>query len=183
MAGEDFKIEDRFSRSRGLFPYVVGIIGLVVVVVIVMILTGKGLSHLPFGEYFAVHAPTAPNGTEALSLQSLKHTTDEKTTLSIEGTVMNRTDRKISGLVAVIAVTDRFTLPVATVNVPIEPTDLEPMKIGTFNTTVMLGENGLGTYNLQFRLPNEGPFVPHKDDRPPEPIGEPEAQPIPLPVK
>jgi hypothetical protein len=37
----------------------------------------------------------------------------------------------------------------------------------------MLGEHGLGSYSVLFRLPDEGPFVPHKDERPLEPTLEP----------
>lgn len=173
MPGEEFKLEDRFSRSRGLFPYVAGILGVVVVAVLVMITTGYGLQYLPFGEYFATRAPEAADGSEALSLQMLKTTTDEKTTLTVEGEVKNRTERAISGLQAVITVNDRFTLLFQTVNVPVDPVELAPGAIGKFQTTIMLGENGLGAYSVVFRLPNEGPFVPHKDERPPELPGEP----------
>jgi hypothetical protein len=169
MAGEEFKIENRFSSARGLFPYVAGALGLLVLVILVIIVTGVGLRFLgPFGEFFAVHAPTAPDGSEALSLQTLTHMTDETTTLSVEGTVMNRTDETISGLLAVIKVNDKFTLPVQTVNVPVDPPELAPKATGTFRATIMLGENGLGAYSVDFRLPDDGPFVPHKDERPPE---------------
>jgi hypothetical protein len=168
MANDEIKLETRFSRSRGLFPYVAGIVGIAVLAVIVMVATGVGLDFLPYGEYFAVHAPTAPDGSPALSLVMLHHADDEKS-LSVDGIVMNRTDSAITGLVAVISVTDRFTLPAQTVNVPVDPVELSPKGMGTFQTTVPLGENGLGGYSVQFRLPDEGPFVPHKDDRPPEP--------------
>ena len=168
MADDDIKFETRFSRSRGLFPYVAGILGAAVAVLAFMYLTGIGRDRLPYSEYFAVRAPTAADGSEALSLQTLKTTSDDKM-VSIEGALTNRTDSPISGLVAVIAVTDKFTLPVQTVNAPIDPIDLGPKATGMFRTTVTLGENGLGGYTINFRLPNDGPFVPHKDERPPEP--------------
>ena len=175
MAGDDvkdeIKLETRFSRSRGLFPYVAGILGLAALAVIVMIITGVGLDHLPYGKYFAARAPTAPDGSPALSLTALHHK-EEDTTLMVEGVVMNRTDATISGLVAVIAVTDRFTLPAQTVNIPVEPAELASKGTGTFQTSVTLGENGLGGFTINFRLPDDGPFVPHKDERPPEPPGE-----------
>jgi hypothetical protein len=158
-----------------MFPYVAGILGIAVVVLAFMYLTGIGRDRLPYSEYFAVHAPTAADGSEALSLQSLKTTNDDKI-VSIEGTVMNRTDAPISGLLVVIAVTDKFTLPVQTVNAPIDPVDLGPKETGTFHTMVPLGENGLGGYTVNFRLPDDGPFVPHKDERPDRPP-EPEPQP------
>src|SRR5262245_11318399 len=168
MADDDIKFETRFSRSRGLFPYVAGILGAAVVVLLFMYVTGIGRDRLPYSELFAVHAPTAADGSEALSLQTLNTMSDDKM-VSIDGTVMNRTDAPISGLLAVIAVTDKFTLPVQSVNVPVDPVDLGPKATGMFHTTVPLGENGLGGYTINFRLPDDGPFVPHKDERPPEP--------------
>lgn len=162
---EEIKFETRFSRSRGVFPYVLGIVGLSVAVVLFMIVTGIGRDALPYSEYFETRAPVAADGSEALSLQALAQEDDAKM-VSIEGTVMNRTESAISGLVAVIAVTDKFTLPVQTVNVPIDPVDLAPNSTGVFRTTIPLGENGFGGYTLNFRLPDDGPFVPHKDERP-----------------
>jgi len=176
---DDLQFETRFSKSRGLFPYVLGAIGLVVVVVLFMIITGIGRDRLPFAELFAVHAPTAADGSQAISLQDLKQAQTE-TSLSIEGTVANRTDRVISGLIAVITVNDRFTLPSQTVNVPLNPPDLQPKGTATFQTMITLDEKGLGGYNLQFRLPNEGPFVPHLDERPAE---EPKDPSEPKPTK
>jgi hypothetical protein len=174
---DEINFETRFSKSRGLFPYVAGAFGLAVLIVIGMIITGIGRDRLPYADYFfAVRAPAAADGSEALSLQTLSQQETEKT-VSIEGTVVNRTDKTISGLVAVIAVNDRFTLPVQTVSVPINPTDLPAMGSGAFQTTIPLGENGLGGYNLQFRLGDDGPFVPHRDERPPEPPKEPPPQP------
>jgi hypothetical protein len=155
-----------------MFRYVAGILGAAVVVLAFMYLTGIGRNRLPYGEYFAVRAPTAADGSEALSLQSLKTMSDDKM-VSIEGKVMNRTDAPISGLLAVISVTDKFTLPVQTVNASIDPVDLGPKETGTFQTMVPLGENGLGGYTINFRLPDDGPFVPHLDERPPEPEPQP----------
>jgi hypothetical protein len=169
MAGEDFKLENRFSSSRGIFPYVVGALGVGVVVVLFMIITGIGRNRLPYSDYFfAVRAPEAADGSEALSLQSLTYKDNGKT-VEIAGSIMNRTENPISGLLAVLAVTDKYTLPVETVSVPVEPSKLDPMGMGTFQTTVTLAEHGFGGYSLQFKLPDNGPFVPHKDERPPEP--------------
>ena len=166
MAGEDFNLETRFSRARGIFPYVAGTLGLALAVVVFMYLTGIGRDALPYSEYFEVRAPEGPDGSEALSLQTLTHMTDEKTTLSIEGTLLNRTDATISGLQAVISVTDRFTLPLQTLNVPVDPVELPANGMGVFRTTVTLDEKGLGGFTINFRLPDDGPLVPHKDDRP-----------------
>jgi hypothetical protein len=168
MADDDIKFETRFSRSRGLFPYVAGLLGAAVLVLAFMYVTGIGRDRLPYSEYFAVRAPSAADGSEALSLETLKTVSDDKM-VSIDGTVTNRTEAPISGLVAVIAVNDTFSLPVQTVNAPVDPADLGPKATGMFHAMVPLGEHGLGNYTINFRLPNEGPFVPHKDDRPAEP--------------
>jgi hypothetical protein len=166
---EEFKIDTRFSSSRGIFPYLVGILGVGVVVVLFMLVTGIGRDRLPYSDFFfAVRVPQAKDGSEALSLAMLSYKETDKT-VEITGEVANRTEAPIKGLLAVIAVTDKFTLPVQTVEIPIAPVDLAPEAMGTFQTTVMLGEHGFGGYSIQFRLPDNGPFVPHRDDRAPEP--------------
>jgi hypothetical protein len=176
MADDDnIKFETRFSQSRGLFPYIAGTLGIIAVVLAFMYLTGIGRDRLPYSEYFVVRAPTAADGSEALSLQTLKAMDDAKM-VSIEGTVVNRTDAPISGLIAVIAVTDKFTLPVETVNAPVDPVELGPKATGMFHVTVALGENGLGGFSINFRLPDDGPFVPHKDERPLEPEPQPPSE-------
>ncbi|HET9943600.1 MAG TPA: hypothetical protein VFR05_09680 [Terriglobia bacterium] len=170
MSREDFNLETRFSRTRGVFPYIAGLLGLVLVVLIFMYATGIGREMLPYSEFFERRAPTAPDGSEALSLKELNQKTDEKTTLSIEGMVLNRTDDTISGLQAVITVTDKFTFPLQTLNVPVEPVELPANGMGVFRTTVALDDKGLGGYSVNFRLPDEGPFVPHLDERTVEPV-------------
>ena len=168
MAGEDFKLENRFSSSRGLFPYVVGALGVAVAVVLFMIVTGIGRDRLPFSDYFfAIRAPEAADGSEGLSLMEAKFMEDGKMVM-ITGSVGNRTEKPISGLLAVIDVMDKYTLPVQSVNVPIEPAVLAPKATGTFQTTVPLAEHGFGGFSVRFRLPEPGPFVPHKDERPPD---------------
>ena len=167
LMADDFNLETRFSRSRGLFSYIALALGLGLLVLVVMVVSGK-FDYLPYSEYFAVRAPAAADGTEALALLSLDEKEDQKT-VTISGTLMNRTESPISGLVAVITVTDNFTLPVQTVNVPVEPAELDPKATGMFQTTVTVGETGFGGYSIDFRLPNDGPFVPHKDERPADP--------------
>ena len=65
MADDDIKFETRFSRSRGLFPYVAGILGVTVVVLAFMYLTGIGRDRLPYSDYFKVRAPSAADGSES----------------------------------------------------------------------------------------------------------------------
>src|SRR6185503_14337569 len=113
---DEFKIETRFSNSRGVFPYILGILGIGLVVVLFMIVTGIGRDRLPYSDYFfAVRAPEAKDGSEALSLRALSYKEADKTVV-IAGEVANRTEKPIKGLLAVIAVADKFTLPVETVD-------------------------------------------------------------------
>jgi len=167
MAGEQFELETRFSRSKGLFPYVLGALGLGVLILLFMIVTGIGRDHLPFSEVFAVHAPSAADGSEALSLMTNTHeeSADGKS-LSVEGTVVNRTEKTISGLMAEIVIIDKYTLPAETQKVPVEPADLAAKATGSFHANFTIGEKGLGSYSVQFRLANDGPYVPHKDETP-----------------
>jgi len=173
MADKDLKFETRFSRSSGWGPVVAGIIGLLIIVGIVLTMT-TGLADrlLPMQDsYLDVLVPSAPDGSEALSLRSLTQKSD-KTSLAVEGTVANRTDAPITGLSAVIEFKDKYTLPFQTITVAVEPSPLDRGAVGAFRATAMAGANGLGGYSLQFRLPDEGPFVPHKDERPVEPTLE-----------
>jgi hypothetical protein len=126
------------------------------------------VEYLPYSEYLAERAPAAADGSEALSLLSLSEKQEGKT-VTIAGSVMNRTESPISDLMAVIKVTDNFTLPVATVNSPVDPAELGAKSMGTFQTSVTLGDHGFGGYSIDFRLRDDGPFVPHKDERPVEP--------------
>jgi hypothetical protein len=122
-------------------------------------------------QYLDVLVPTVADGSPPLSLQTLTQKADDKT-LTVEGTVMNRTDSTITGLLAVVQVKDKFTLPGPSLEVAVEPAELASKATGKFQATITLGENGLSGYDLQFKLPDDGPFVPHKDDHPLEPAPE-----------
>jgi hypothetical protein len=173
MAGDDLKLESRFSDSRGSFPYIAAAFAALAIVGIVIVTTTDVASKLlPMNDaYRDVLVPTTADGSMPLSLQTLNQKADSKT-LTVEGTVMNRTESTIKGLLAVVQVKDRFTLPGPTVEVPIEPAELASKAIGKFQTTITLGDNGLSGYDVQFKLPNDGPFVPHKDEHPLEPVPE-----------
>jgi hypothetical protein len=172
---EDLKLETRFSNPSAAAKYLVaglaiaGILGIIIVTT-----TDVASTLLPMDEdYRNVFVPTMPDGSHPLSLKSLQYKEDPKArTLTLEGTVMNRTDAPISGLLAVVHVKDRFTLVAQTVEVPVDPAELESQDTGKFQTVVTYGENSLGGFDLQFKLPNDGPFVPNMDERPPEPTLE-----------
>lgn len=174
---EDLKLETRFSNPSTSAKYIVaglaiaGILGIVIVTT-----TDVASTLLPMDEnYRNVLIPTMPDGSHPLSLKSLQYKEDSKArTLTLDGTVMNRTDATISGLLAVVQVKDRFTLVAQTVEVPVDPVELKSQDTGKFQTVVTYGENSLGGFDLQFKLPNEGPFVPNMDERTPEPVLTPE---------
>jgi hypothetical protein len=167
MAGEDLKLDTRFSDSRGAFPYIAAAFAVLALVAIVVIATTDVAARLlpTDPRYVDVLVPTVADGSPPLSLQTLNQKVDGKT-LAVDGTVINRTDSTLTGLLAVVQVRDKFTLPGQTVEVPVEPAELESKATGKFQTIVTIGENGVGGYDIQFKLPNDGPFVPHKDDHP-----------------
>jgi hypothetical protein len=173
MGEPNLKLETSFSSSRGAFPYIAVAVAVLVIAGIVAVMTTDVAARLlPMNpQYVNVLVPAAADGSAPLSLQTLTQKTDNKT-LTIDGSVMNRTDSTITGLLAVVQVKDKYTLPGETVEVPVEPAALESQATGTFHTVIAIGEKGLAGYDIQFKLPNDGPFVPHKDNHPLEPTPE-----------
>jgi hypothetical protein len=171
MAGDDFKLETSFSNSRGSFPYIAVAFAVLAIAGIVFVTTTDIAARLlPMdAQYLGVLIPTVADGSPPLSLQTLTQKSDDKT-LTVDGTVMNRTESTITGLLAVIQVKDKFTLAGPSLEVAVEPAELASNASGKFHATIMLGENGLSGYDIQFKLPDDGPFVPHKDDHPIEPV-------------
>jgi hypothetical protein len=167
---EDLKLETRFSNPSASTKYIVAALAIAGILgIIIVMTTDVANTLLPMDEnYRNVLVPTAADGSHALSYKE-----DPKArTLTLEGTVMNRTDATISGLLAVVGVKNRFSLVDQTVEVPVDPAELNAQAIGKFQTVVTYGENNLGGFDLQFKLPNDGPFVPNLDERPPEPALE-----------
>ena len=107
--------------------------------------------------------PIASDGKEPLGLTSLEHDIKDAAA-SVHGTVQNRTDYAISGVVAVIDFQDTTSRFGQTVEIPVEPAELGPKQDGTFMANVTLQQKVAG-YIIKFRLA-DGPFLPHKDDRP-----------------
>lgn len=173
MAGDDLKLDTRFSDSRGSFPYIAAAFAALAIVGIVIVSTTDVASKLlPMdAAYVNVLIPTTADGSLPLSLQTLNQKADDKT-LTVDGTVVNRTESTIMGLLAVVQLKDKFTLSGPTVEVPVEPAELASKATGKFQVSITLGEKGLSGYDVQFKLPNDGPFVPHKDEHPVEPVPE-----------
>jgi hypothetical protein len=112
-------------------------------------------------QYLQVLVPQAPDGKEPLALKTLDNST-EGNTLSVTGTIQNRTDFPISGLLAVLSAQDvRYNRQ--TTSAPLTPGDIPSGGTGTFQVSITLPDQP-GQYSVEFRIP-DGPAVPHHDDR------------------
>ena len=78
---------------------------------------------------------------------------------------MNRADRPVSNIIAVVEIQDTTGRFPQTKEVPVMPAELPPQATGTFTAMATLQENP-GAYLVKFRF-EDGPFIPHKDDRGP----------------
>ncbi len=164
---DDFRMDLTFSgKDRNYARPVAMVAGVAAVIFIIATMTTSVSSKiLPMSdEYLLVLVPVAADGAEPLALKSLDQQLDEKT-ISVSGTVMNRADRVVSNLIAVIEMRDTTGRFPQTIQAPVQPVDLAPQATGTFMAKATLQEKP-GAYGITFRLA-DGPFVPHKDDRGP----------------
>ncbi len=146
-------------------PVGIGVAAASIIFIIATMSTSLAARILPMSnDYLQVMIPPAPDGAEPLGLRSLTHEISEKT-ISVSGTVMNRADRPVSGILAVIEMQDTTGRFPQTAEVPVTPEELAPQAIGTFMAMATLQEKP-GGYLLKFRFA-DGPFIPHKDDRGP----------------
>lgn len=131
---------------------------------IVLTMTTSLTSHLlPMNdEYLQVLVPVAADGNEPLGLKSLEHDINENS-ISVHGTVQNRTDYSVTGIMAVVEMQDTTGRFAQTVEVPLDPPDLAAQQTGSFMASATLQQKVAG-YLVKFKLAN-GPFLPHKDDR------------------
>ena len=119
--------DSNYAQWVALGAAVVGI-----VFIILTMTTNVAAEFLPMSDdYLQVMIPVAPDGGEPLSLTSLKHELDGKM-ISVGGSVMNRADQPISGLVAVVELLDTTGRFPQTHEIPVMPTDLAPQATGTF---------------------------------------------------
>ncbi len=164
---DDFRVDLTFSGRDKNYARPVGI-GVAVVLILFMAVTmttNVAAFLLPMDDqYLQILVPVAADGTEALSLTSLSQQIQDKT-MSVTGTVANRTDYPISGVVAVVEMQDTTGRFPQTIEAPVDPAELPSKGAGTFMAMATLQEKPAG-YLVKFRLA-DGPFVPHKDDRAP----------------
>jgi hypothetical protein len=164
---EDFQIHLTFTGRDSEYPrwIAIGVAIAGIIFIISTMTTNVAAKILPMtDDYLQAMVPVAPDGGEPLSLTALTHDLQDKT-ISVSGSVMNRADRPISGLVAVIELLDTTGRFPQTHEITVMPPDLPPMATGTFMVTATLQENP-GGYIVKFRF-EDGPFIPHKDERGP----------------
>lgn len=156
-----------------------------VIFILATMTTSLAARLLPMSDqYLQVLVPQAPDGKEPLSLKTLDHNIDG-TTLTVTGSVQNRTDFPVSGLLAVLTAQDvNYTRQTA--SVPLSPAQIPSGGTGNFQITMNL-PNQPGQYSVEFQVP-DGPMVPHRDDRAssygvPQPEAQPQIKVTPIPPK
>lgn len=162
---DDFHVDLTFSGQEKDYARPIGIIVAIAAIVFIVATMTTNVSSkiLPMSdEYLQVLAPIAPDGKEPLSLKTLEHEITEKT-ITIRGSVGNRTDFTITNLAAVVEMQDTTGRFAETRDVPVQPAELPAQGTGTFEVTATLQEKPAG-YLVKFRLA-DGPLIPHKDDR------------------
>jgi len=167
MAEQEFKLDTRFSdRPKAYVRPLAALVAVAgIALIILSVTTGLSSRLLPMEDkYLNDLVPQAPDGAEPLSLKSLQHQATD-TSISISGTVGNRTQYTMVGLQAVIDIKDKFGFQTQTVNVPLEPKDVPAGGLAAFQTTIMVPGQVAG-YAVRFQL-IDGPFVPHKDEHAP----------------
>jgi hypothetical protein len=166
---DDFNLDLTFTagqkdRTRPIATVVAA--GLIVFIILTMT-TGVASALLPMSDqYLLVMIPTAPDGAEPLGLKSLTYQTTDDKTITVNGSVANRTAEPMSNVLAVVEIQDTTGRFPQTVEVPLEPPDLAPQAAGSFTAMATLQEK-VGAYIVKFRFA-DGPSIPHKDERTPD---------------
>src|SRR5207237_4037357 len=104
----DFHVDMTFTGRDSNYgrPVAIGVAIVVIIFIIATMTTNVAAKLLPMtDEYLQVMVPVAPDGGEPLSLTLLTHEINEKT-ISVTGSVMNRTTQTISSVIAVIEIQD-----------------------------------------------------------------------------
>src|SRR5262245_7060624 len=108
---QDFHVDLSFSAVDTHKRYLIASItaGCALIFIILTMTTSLSSHLLPMSdEYLQVLIPAAADGTEPLGLKSLEHEIKDNTG-TVRGTVENRTDYPISGVLAVIEFQDTTT--------------------------------------------------------------------------
>jgi hypothetical protein len=156
-----------FTGRRTNLARPIGIgVAIVGVLFIFATMTTNVAAHLlPMSDdYLQAMIPSPPDGGEPIALTMLSHEFKDKT-VSVTGTITNRTKVTMSNVLAVVQMLDTTGRFPQTVEVPVIPAELPPQGTATFMTMATLQEKA-GGYNIKFRFA-DGPFIQHKDERGP----------------
>ena len=161
----EYQLDMTFTgRQRNLArPIGIGVAIASVLFIFATMTTNVAAHLLPMSDdYLQAMIPSAPDGAEPLGLTMLSHEIKEKT-ISVTGTITNRTNEKVSNVLAVVQMQDTTGRFPQTAEVPLSPAELAPQGTATFMTMATLQEKP-GGYIIKFRFA-DGPFIPHKDER------------------
>ncbi|MBI4474229.1 MAG: hypothetical protein HY646_16275 [Acidobacteria bacterium] len=164
MADDEFKFDLLQSAPKKDYSRQIGVAAAVAVIIFIIatMTTNVASTLLPMSdEYMEALVPTAPDGSEALSLQSLNHEIVEKT-MTVHGTIANRTENPLREIHAVVVMQDVFGFP-RDVEVPVDPAEIPIQGTAAFTASATLDQQP-GGYIVKFRIA-DGPYIPHKDDR------------------
>ena len=171
----DFQLDLTFTGKDRDYARPIGIVVAVlgIVFIIATMTTGLAARILPMSdEYLQVLVPRAADGKEPLALKSLEQTTTDYT-LTVNGTVQNRTEFPVKNIVAVVDGWDaKYVYQKA--EAALTPAEVPSQETATFQATLSFSGQPAG-YKVTFRVV-EGPVVSHKDERP-VPVADPTVQP------
>jgi hypothetical protein len=163
---KEFHVDITFTgREPHTFLISAVVAAAAIIFIVATMTTNVAASLLPMSdEYLQAMVPVAADGAEPLGLTSLTHEIKDRT-ISVSGSIQNRTDFVISDVVAVVEMQDTTGRFPQTQEIPIMPPELAPKGMGTFMAMATLEQNP-GGYLVKLRFA-EGPFIPHKDERGP----------------
>jgi hypothetical protein len=164
---KDFHLDMSFTgRQRKLGrPIGIAVAAVGIVFILATMTTKLAASLLPMSDdYLIVMIPSAPDGGDALGLTMISHEIVDKT-ISVTGSVRNRTNTPMSNVIAVVQMVDTTGRFPQIAEVPIMPAQLPAMGTATFMTMATLQEKP-GLYSVKFKFA-DGPAIPHIDERGP----------------
>ena len=113
--------------------------------------------------YLNVVRPTAQDGSPyAFVLNELSHELEGRT-VTVSGRMINDSTETLEDVLAVISIEETTGRFPATLEIPVDPSPLEPGESGIFSMSVTLRQAPI-RYKVQFKL-EHGPFVLHRDER------------------
>jgi hypothetical protein len=168
MTPGDIKLESRFSEKSNLRWIALAVAAALLLLVVLTTFTSLPEKILPMtDESMRAMIPFGADGAQPLALKTIDQTVTG-TTLRVFGTVENRTLREIKSVMVVIEPTGISKDPGKPVEAPVDPTDIPEQETAKFEVVAEMDETP-GNYKVRFRV-LDGPYLPHKDERPPAPV-------------